>query len=120
VTLTMVGTILGTLGIIAAAITIGVVVDRKIGLLPRPEKLVETRPRIAGHSAGEAPATAIRAGAAQVVTLRATQRCKACRTLLVADGDDDHVRYDDRDLLVLPFRCPACDAKRALYIAPTG
>jgi hypothetical protein len=112
----VIGTILGTVAIIAVAIAIGVVVDRKIDLLPRPEKLAEPRPKLPGHAAGEAPATAIRAGGAQRATLRATQRCKACRTVLVADGDDDHVRYDDRELVVILFRCPNCGVKRALYV----
>ena len=113
------GAILGTVAIVVVTIALGVVVDRRFRLSPRPEALAEDRPRPPAHVAGEAPATAIRAGAAQLAKLRASQRCTACRALLVA-GDDDHVRYDNRDLIVLQFRCPSCAAKRALYVEPTA
>jgi RNase P subunit RPR2 len=104
----------GTIAIVLVTIAIGIFVDRKVGLLPRADKLAEPRPRMPSHVAGEAPATAIRAGTAQLSKLRA-QRCRSCRAAMTA-GDDDHVRYDERDLIVLHYRCPRCGAKRSLYV----
>ena len=119
----MIGTILGTIAIVGVTIVIGVFVERK--LLPKQDREPgETMVRISRSKAlaklapGEMAAVAIRAGAAQLATLRTTQRCRACRTALVAAGDDERVRFDDRDLLVLSFRCPACELKRSLYVEP--
>ena len=107
--------IVGTIVIVAITIVIGVVVDRRIGLVPRAGDPDEAPARRPAHTAGEAPATAIRAGGNQLAKLRASQRCSACRTVL-AHGEDDHVRYGDRDLIVLHFQCPQCGAKRVLYV----
>ncbi len=111
------GTIIGTIIIVAVTIAIGIFADRKLGM--RPEALAAGPPRPSfAHAAGEAPATAIRAGAAQLERLRASQRCRSCRELLTI-GVEDRVRYDDRDLIVIQFRCPRCESKRTLYVAPS-
>jgi hypothetical protein len=116
----MIGAVVGTIAIVALTIAIGRKLDRKVGILPRTGARVDAeRPRAPVHGAGEAAATAIRAGTAQVVRLRASQRCTACRTPLAADADDQ-VRYAGRELLVLHFHCPACGAKRSLYVAPAA
>jgi hypothetical protein len=111
--------VLGTIAIVAATITVGVVADRKWGLLPRPKELAAAgaRPKLPGHAAGEAPATAITAGPMAIETLRRSQRCRACNTPLDVLADD-RVHYDDRDLIVLQFRCPRCATKLSLYVAP--
>ena len=109
--------IVGTIVIVAAAIAIGLVLDRR--LRPRPQELQKSV-RIPSHGVGEAPATAIRAGATQLAKLRASQRCRACRASVTHDGEDDHVRYADRELIVLHFRCPDCGAKRVLYVVPVA
>lgn len=114
------GTIIGTAVIVAITIAIGVFADKKLGLMPRAETLDPPRPRPPGHAAGEAPATAIRAGAAQLERLRASQRCRECRTVLEAAGSPDDVRYNERALVVLHFHCPACGRNQALYVEPTG
>lgn len=116
----IVGTIVATAVIVAITIAIGVFADKKLALLPRAEALDPPRPRPPGHAVGEAPATAIRAGTAQLARLRASQRCRECRTLLVASEPDDAIRYNDRALAVLHFRCPACGRAHSLYVEPTG
>ncbi len=117
----IIGTIVGTVLIVGITIAIGMFADRKLGLLPRPQTLapVPVRPAAPTYTAGEAPATAIRAGTAQRDRLRTSQRCKSCRELMTA-MDEDHVRYDGRDLIVVQFRCPRCDTKRALYVEPAS
>jgi len=111
--------IVGTVLIVALTIAIGMYADKKLHLAPRAEDLAA--PPKPGHAAGEAPSTAIRAGAAQLANLRARQRCRLCRTAVVADGADEEVRYAERTLLVLHFVCPACPdvRKRSLYVEPT-
>src|SRR5262249_12058931 len=100
------------------AVAVGLLVDRKIGFLPTPSDLVEDKKLPPPHRAGEAPATAIRAREGQLAKLRA-QRCTACRRAMT-NLADDAVRYNERDLLVLAFSCPACAAKRVLYVERTA
>ena len=114
----MIVIVLGTIAIVAATIAAGVLVDRKWGLLPRPEQLraASARPALPGHAAGEAPATAIRASStAQLERLRAGQRCPDCRTIMSGEADD-RVRFGGRELRVLRFRCGTCSMRRALYV----
>jgi hypothetical protein len=110
--------VIGTIAIVAAVIVVGVIVDRKIGIVPRPEELRDAqKPRTASYAAGEAPSSAIRATTERLANLCASRRCTACREHATCESDD-RVRYDDRELLVLRFRCGKCGATQALYIAP--
>jgi hypothetical protein len=110
-------TVIGTILIVAACLVIGRYVDKKLRVKLEPDRVMVMVRR---HDAGEAPATAIRARATQLTKLRATQRCKDCRALLVADGPDEELRYADRALLLLHFRCPTCVRKRSLYVEPAA
>lgn len=113
--------VLGTIAIVLITIAIGVLIDRKHPLLPKPTELLPEpppeppTPPKPTYAAGEAPATAIRARASQLEKLRG-QRCTACRAMMTP-GPDDMVRYDERDLLVLHFTC-SCGSKRSLYVEP--
>jgi len=113
--------VFGTIAIVAAAIGIGIVIDRKVGLLAAPSDFEtdaqRARKQLVSHGAGEAPATALRLRGAQIANLRTAQRCPSCRAAMTA-GADDTVRYDERDLLVLHFACGACGTTRSLYIEP--
>lgn len=111
--------VVGTLLIVALTIAIGVYVDKKLHLAPRAEDLA-ARPKPPSHAAGEAPSTAIRVGAAQLVKLRVGQRCMVCRTVLAAAGADEEVRLAERTLLVLRFTCLTCPdvPDRSLYVEP--
>lgn len=111
--------VLGTIAIVAAAVGIGLVLEKKIGFIVGPKDL-ETeaqrkRKQLVSHAAGEAPATALRVRDVQIAKLRTTQRCASCRGAM-AGADDDTVHYDGRELLVMHFTCAACGTTRALYI----
>jgi hypothetical protein len=108
----MIWTVVGTLGIIAAAIAAGVALDRKIGILPRPRELREAgRPgwRLPVHAPGAAPETALAAPADHV-------RCRACGRQALPDSED-RATYGDRELVVRRYRCRRCAAITASYSA---
>lgn len=109
--------VLGTIAIVLATVAIGVLIDRKVKLLPAPGDFGthEEHKKLAVHDAGEAPATALRLREDQVTKLRTSQRCDGCRVQL-RDDEDDSVRYNDTELLVLHFTCPGCASTRRLYI----
>ncbi len=111
--------VIGTIAIVVVVVAIGVVVDRKIAILPKPQELKEMAnpKRPARYGAGEAPSTAIRArGPQQLDKLRASRRCSSCREQLVPGDDDERVRYGDGELLVMHLRCPKCGETRSLYV----
>lgn len=108
--------IVGTIAIVAVMIAIGVIVDRKLGIRPEQLAASSSRPLITIHEIGEAPATALRATEAQLAKLRSSLHCKACRSLLEADGTDHDVRYAGEAMRVLGFRCPQCATRRPLYV----
>ena len=110
----MVGTIIGTIAIVLITIAVGLLVDRKVGFLPKPMEIAEDKKLPPPHALGEAPATAIRARDSQLAKLRA-QRCTSCRKAMTNQADDI-VRYNERELLVLHFLCSACATKRVLYV----
>ncbi|HEY5952562.1 MAG TPA: hypothetical protein VIV40_43985 [Kofleriaceae bacterium] len=116
----MVGTILGTIAIVLITVAVGLLIDRKHSILPKPTEILATPERKPPptHAAGEAPATAIRARAGQLEKLR-VQRCTSCRGAMTNDADDT-VRYNERELVVLHFTCPKCTTKRALYVERTA
>jgi hypothetical protein len=115
----MIWLVVGTIGIVAITIVAGVLLDRKIGILPRPEKLrALDKPRGPTYAPGEVPATAIRTTPAALAKLRASQRCTECRAPAIAETEE-RVRYNGRDLIVVRFRCTRCGDSHPLYIEPT-
>lgn len=108
----MILTVLGTLAIVALVIAAGVIVDRRLGILPRSRELREaSRPGLAPppHAPGEAPETALSAPPRTV-------RCRACRA--VAEPiDESRATYGDRALVIRRYRCSQCGAVAALYCA---
>jgi hypothetical protein len=108
--------ILGTIAIVLGTIAIGLLLTRKTPIMPNPEELAQPPKKRPAHGAGEAPATAIRAGAAQLARLKTSQRCGECRTVMVA-GDEEHVHFGGGELLVVQLRCEKCGTRRALYVS---
>lgn len=115
----MMAIVLGTIAIVIVTVAIGMLIDRKVGLLPAPKDFEpepsNERKKLATHGAGEAPATALRVRDAQIAKLRTSQRCTSCRTPMI-DQPDDTVRYNDTDLVMLHFVCTTCESRRALYL----
>lgn len=113
------GVILGTIAIVVVVVAIGMLLDRKFGILPAPSDFDtdkdRERKKLVSHGAGEAPATALRIRDAQVAKLRTSQRCTGCRNEMRNEGDD-RVRYGDTELLVLHFTCTSCNTRRTLYV----
>jgi hypothetical protein len=112
-------TILGSLAVVGALIAIGIWLDRRVSVLPRPEALRDAaRPKLPGseHAAGTAPHTALRLGEAQLDTVLAGQRC-TCGVALVGDPPEELV-FDGRALRSIRLRCPACGAARSIYVEP--
>src|SRR5262249_29626133 len=98
--------LLGTTGFVAAPQpTCGLVADNWRSL-PRRKDLA---------AAAESAATAIAASRMQIEKLRRAQRCRTCKGPLDVLADDT-VTYDDRELLVLQFHCPRCNAKTFVYV----
>lgn len=117
----MTGIILGTLAIVAITIALGLLLNRKVSLLPGPEDFDtdqerERKQRVT-HGAGEAPSTALRLRRNQLDRIRTSQRCASCNAAMANDTDDE-VRYGETSLLVLQFSCPRCTSRRSLYIDP--
>lgn len=107
----MLWTILGTLGIVVAVVALGVAVDRRFPLLPRPR--VRRRLEAPAPAPGTTPATAVPAGARH--DRLGPPRC--CGAGMAAAGEEPIV-YDGRALLIVRLRCPRCGATRSLYIDP--
>jgi hypothetical protein len=110
-------TVIGTIGVVLVTVVLGVLADRKWGLVPSPERLrAAGAPKpLPGHAAGEAPSTALRVTAAELARLATAQRCPRCRATMHAAGDEP-VMFDGRELRVLAFRCPRCDGARSIYV----
>lgn len=110
-------TVIGTIGVVVAVVVLGMLADRRWGLVPSPERLrAAGAPKpLLGHAAGEAPATALHVTPAQLARLAATQRCPKCRATMAAAGDTP-VTFEGRELRVLAFRCPRCAGARSLYV----
>ena len=114
----MIWIVLGTVAIVGATIGLGVVIDRKWGLLPRAKELEAPRPTLSGYAAGEAPETAIAASPMALERLRRDQHCPVCKSPM--DGlADDRATYDGRELIVVHFQCPRDATKLSLYVAAT-
>ncbi len=109
--------ILGTIGIVAAFVGIGLWVDRHVSILPRPEELAagpETeRKKREAHAPGSAAETAIKVGAGELEKL--ARRARHCRARMIREADDEVV-YGDATLTVLRFRCGTCGARDRVYV----
>jgi hypothetical protein len=102
--------VLGTLAIVGAVIAAGVLVDRKVGLLPRPRDLLAAgKPDVKppSHAPGEAPETALAAPPRAVP-------CRACGGPTRLDGAS-RATYGDRELVVQRHRCASCASITRIY-----
>jgi hypothetical protein len=109
--------ILGTILIVLATIGVGLLIDRKWGVMPRKEKLLaqNKRPALPGYAPGEAPATALAASPEQIEKLRRA-KCTECRGEMDA-LPTTNVTYEGRELLVISTRCRRCGHRCSVYVS---
>jgi ribosomal protein L37E len=105
--------VLATLGIVAAVIAAGMIIDRRFGLLPRPGALRDAgKPGLKRppHAPGEAPATALAAPPSTV-------RCRSCGRPAQPDegSPDSRATLDERELVIRHYRCRRCGAITTIY-----
>ena len=108
--------VLATIAIVIATVGLGLVLDRWIGILPRPEPLPAGPLAPPSPAAGETAGGAIRASSEARARVLARQRC--CGITMIA-GDEEPVVLAGRALLVVRLTCSVCQAHRALYFEPT-
>jgi hypothetical protein len=106
--------VIGTIAIVLATVSAGVLLDRRFGLLPRKQLPAGPRHSLPGHAEGEAAATAILVSVGELERLR-RRKCPSCTTLMDV-GAESAVQYEGRELRVLSFRCPQCQKHQALYV----
>ncbi len=104
----MIWIVLGTIAVVAGTITIGILVDRKWALLPKPPALLEAG-KPPGPAPGEVPATALPTRPKRVT-------CSACKSATLLDGESP-IRFDNRDLVALRYRCTKCASITTVYVA---
>ncbi|HVV84056.1 MAG TPA: hypothetical protein VHE35_13365 [Kofleriaceae bacterium] len=110
--------VLGTVAIVIAMVGLGLVLDRWIGVLPRPEELTAgQRPAPSLPAAGETAGCAIRATSAARSRVIARQRC--CQVTMAA-GAEEPVVLAGKRLVVVRLTCAVCGAHRPLYFEPTA
>ena len=110
------GVILGTIGIVAAVIGLGVLIDRKWSILPRPGELAQADAKAPPPDPpGTAPGAALRLTEKKLERALESQRCAACKARVTA-GPGETIRFGDKELRVFRLTCGKCGAGRALYV----
>ena len=104
--------VIGTIAIVIATISAGVLLDRRFGILPRALPPAPKR-ALPAHTDGEATATATLVTFAELELLR-VRPCPRCKVAMHADESD--VIYEGRALTAVSFRCPSCAHHEALYV----
>ncbi|MDX2088103.1 MAG: hypothetical protein SFX73_09640 [Kofleriaceae bacterium] len=110
---------MGSIVVVLVTVVLGLLADRKWGLLPDPKRLKEagtSRRLPPPHAPGEAPASALDLSPGDRERLIARMKCTACKVTMSLSGEDA-IRYDQRDLRVLRFACSGCGATRSVYVA---
>lgn len=114
------GVIFGTIGIVGVVITLGVLIDRRWSILPRPGELAKLDPKAPKPDPpGTSATAALRLTPRKLTAALAAQRCVDCNSRLTA-GPGDPIRLGDRALTVYRLTCDKCGGGRALYIEPAA
>jgi hypothetical protein len=111
-------TVVGTIAVVLVTIVLGMLADRRWGLIPSGKQLQEAskpRPLPPPHAPGEAPATALELTPIERAKLVDRQRCAVCKVKVSLAGDEP-ITYDGRVLRVLAFSCPGCGHRHSLYL----
>lgn len=115
----MIWIVLGTAAIVTAVVVAGLVIDRKVPLLPRAE-LATPAPPLARQPPlvpGETAATAVKVPATWRDRI-AAGKCACGQPLAVAS--DEAIRLGDRPLVVVRLTCAACGHARSVYLEPAA
>jgi|SRR5688572_2401837 hypothetical protein len=117
------GAILGTIGIVIAVVAIGMLIDRRWGILPRPGELAaagDAKAKAKTAAAPEPPGTAaaapMRLTPKKLAAALTAQRCAGCGARVDA-GPGEPIRYADAELQLFRLTCAQCGAARGLYVA---
>lgn len=110
-------TVVGTIGIVLATVVLGVLADRKWGIVPSAARLrAAGAPKpLPGHAPGEAPATALHMTPAELAGRKGFQHCRACNARMTPP-EQSRVLFDGRELHVLAFHCKRCGDTRSVYV----
>jgi hypothetical protein len=110
------GVILGTIGIVLAVVGIGVLVDRRWSILPRPGELAKLDPAAPlPDPPGTVAAAPLRLTPKKLARALDAQHCGTCHSRLAA-GPGEQIRYGERELQVFRLTCAACGTSRGLYV----
>lgn len=123
----MIAILLGTAAVVTLLVVVGLLVDRKLPILPRagaPVPVVAPAPapvpapvRPSGYLAGETAATAVQVPPSWRDKI-AAGRCGCGKPLAVAS--DEAIRFADRPLVVVRLACAACGHGRSVYLEPVA
>lgn len=109
--------VLGTAVIVTVFILGGMLLDRKVPLLPRSQPPVPPPPkRLSDLAPGESAATAVRVPVAWRTKI-AAGRCSCGQALAVQS--DEPLRIADRRVVVVRLACGACGHARSVYLEPS-
>lgn len=121
------GAILGTIGIVIAVVAIGVLIDRRWGILPRPGELAaageanakgkakDKDKAVAPEPPGTVAAAPLRLTPKKLAAALTAQRCAGCGARVDA-GPGEPIRYADAELQLFRLTCAQCGAGRGLYV----
>jgi hypothetical protein len=112
-----IGVVLGTLAVVGAVVVIGVLIDRRVSLLPRPEELreLDAPPKPPPDPPGTVASAPLRLTARKLAKALVAQRCVTCRTRLDA-SPGEAIRFSGKELQLFRLTCATCGTGRGLYV----
>jgi|GEM_PF-3511813 len=122
----MIAVVLGTAAVVTVVVVVGLLIDRKLPLLPRaepteprtgPGRAASTPARATTAIPGETAATAVGVPAAWRDRV-AAGRCGCGQALAVQS--DEALRFAGRPLVVVRLACAACGHARSVYLEPAA
>lgn len=113
----MITVLLGTAAVVTVMVVIGLLIDRKVPLLPRATPPVAAVPRHELPIPGETAATAVQVPTSWRARI-AAGRCACGKPLAVRS--DEPIRFAGRPLIVVRLACDACGHARSVYLEPSA
>jgi hypothetical protein len=107
--------ILGTIGVVAVVVIVGMWVDRRWGILPRPGELAAVEKAEPPDPPGTVASAPLRLTPKKLARALVAQKCAGCGAR-VAASEGEPVRYGAHELRLYRLTCPACGVGRGLYV----